>query len=103
GPGSARPVLADNERTWKVVAGDWSYIFSGRESREELYHLQRDPGELVELLEQEKAAARELRGMVTAAIRAGREHPYLLDAAAIRTVPMSKQVEETLRALGYLD
>ena len=100
---SGGPVLATNETTWKLVEGDWSYIYSRRHEREELYDLARDPGELSDLAGARPDVTATMRARLEETIRQGRRHPYAALRAELGRVPMSDRVESTLRSLGYLD
>lgn len=98
-----RPVLATNGRTWKLVDQRWSYIFSRRYEREELFDLQEDPGESRNLIEREAPVAAEMRRLLASQLRESRRHPYVTEVTTIPRVQMSDQVTGTLRSLGYLD
>lgn len=96
-----RPIVASNGRTWKVTTADWSYIFSERYEREELYRRSTDPDEQENLFTAEPEVAARMRRVLGHAIEDAREHPY----ARLRrsAVPMTDEVRKTLRSLGYLD
>lgn len=99
----ARPVLATNGRTWKLVTERWSYIFSPRYDREELYDVARDPGETRDVLAEEPEEAARLRDLLAETLRESRRHAYLSAVPEVERVRMSDQVTRTLRSLGYLD
>lgn len=95
-------VVATDGRTWKLVTGRWSYIFSRRYQRQELYDLDADPGESRNLAARRPGVARELGHRLAERIRRSRRHPYLREAEVER-VEMTEDIEKTLRSLGYLD
>src|SRR5262249_31740637 len=78
-----------------VRDGRWKYILA---PRAELYDLNRDPGELVNLVEREPARAR--------ALRAGLEQRLRAEQTAARSAPAAAVVTpdllEKLGALGYV-
>ncbi len=96
------PLVATDGRTWKLIAGGWSYIYAAHHDRQELYDLRRDPYERLDVAAEQRAKVLEMRRLLAATIRAGREHPYHRLASSIATVPMSDEVEKTLQSLGYL-
>ena len=78
-----------------VRDGRWKYILA---PRQELYDLERDPGELRNLAETEPARARALRTSVEARLRA--EHTAARQAPAAGGIP--PETLERLGALGYI-
>lgn len=95
-------VVATNERTWKLLDPRWSFIYSARQERRELYDLVADPTERRDLATAEPAVVALFERRLAETIRQGRRHPYAR-VREIATTPMSERVEETLRSLGYLD
>jgi len=95
-------VVATDGRSWKLVTGRWSYIFSRKYRRRELYDLEADPGESRNLAARRPGVARELGHRLAERIRRSRRHPYLREAEVER-VEMTEDIEKTLRSLGYLD
>ncbi|HLF57365.1 MAG TPA: sulfatase [Thermoanaerobaculia bacterium] len=95
------PVLSTDGTTFKLVDGGWSYIFSERRHRVELYDLGADPGEGRDLVAERAEVARRMRRELGERLRASRRHPYVSVEKEAR-VAMNERVEETLRSLGYL-
>ena len=100
-PGSGSVVATDG-RTWKLVTERWSYIFSRKYQRQELYDLEADPGERHDLATERPEMARELGRRLAERIRRSRRHPYLREAEVAR-IEMTEDIEKTLRSLGYLE
>jgi len=74
----------------------WKYI--KRESGEELYHLETDPGEKINLLHQEPDTAREMRSELD-------DHILFLNENRIDVarVELDEKLKQTLKGLGYID
>lgn len=96
-----RPVFATDGRTWKAINREWSYIVSPSKQREELYRLTDDPGETVNLLEQQPEAAHMMREQVETMYHACESHPYR--SLEVDEIDMPDEQLERLRALGYAD
>lgn len=101
--GGPHAVVATSGSAWKLVTGRWSYILSEKYDREELYDLAEDPGERHDLAAERPAVRDELRRLLAREIRRGQRHPYLTEVGEVERVPLSEDVEETLRSLGYLE
>jgi arylsulfatase A-like enzyme len=78
-----------------VREGRWKYIEAPEEKRRELYDLESDPGERVNLAQREPARAAALAERL---VRWRRETPAIPPAA-----PVSPEDEERLEALGYAE
>jgi arylsulfatase A-like enzyme len=96
-----RVVFACDGRTWKAINKEWSYILSEAKQREELYHLTTDPGETVNLVQENPDMALLGRGVIEDMRAACKKHAYL--SIRIDQIEMSEEQRERLRSLGYID
>ncbi len=83
-----------------VRRGPWKYILAPYLRMEELYHLDRDPGETQNLLENPDEEARRVREELREHLRAWEEARTPLPSVFNPT--QSNEVVEQLKALGYL-
>lgn len=95
-------VLSTNGRTWRLTNERWSYIYSRRYDREELYDLDRDPIETTNLVSQQKVVATEFRERLAHLIALSGEHEYSANSSEPETVEASPEVLKTLKSLGYI-
>ena len=96
-----RVVFATDGRTWKALNREWSYIVSEKLGREELYNLTDDPGETVDLAEQEPEIVELGRRQVLQMIAECSQHPYL--SINVEEIEMPDEQMERLRSLGYIE
>jgi len=79
-----------------VRQGQWKYFEAPGEQRRELYDLEADPGEQVNLVEQEPDVARRLSGLLADWAR----RTWRIDD--VGSTPLSAEVDAGMRALGYV-
>lgn len=81
-----------------IRTDDYKYIWTP-DGHDELYHLQQDPAEIHNLIDQEPAKAKELRSRLQEWLAT---NGPVADNAALE-VELDEEVEERLRALGYIE
>lgn len=96
-----RVVFSTDGRTWKAQSREWSYIVSEKLGREELYNLANDPGETIDLAEEEPEIVEIGRRQVLQMIAECSQHPYL--AINVDEIEMPDDQKERLRSLGYIE
>lgn len=96
-----RVVFATDGRTWKAMNREWSYIVSEKLGREQLFNLADDPGETVDLAEQEPEIVELGRRNVLQMIAKCSQHPYL--TIKVDEIEMPDEQKERLRSLGYIE
>jgi arylsulfatase A-like enzyme len=79
---------------------DWKLILKHGGQEEELYDLGRDPLETLDLADEEDEKVSELRQRIAAILEASAEIRSATDAGSEVAIP--PELEEQLRALGYL-
>ena len=87
------------ERKRALILGEYKLILSEPQDRVELYHLQTDPRELVDLAATQPERVREMRTRLDA--QAAASNPP--SQAAPRRYEPSREEADQLEALGYVE
>lgn len=89
--------LADKDKLRSVRTTEWKYIFAPLGTREELYNLVDDPGELINLVDTSNTVAQELKLQLLEIM-----NKYESTRPAVR-IETDQLTTEALKALGYID
>jgi hypothetical protein len=84
----------------KIQNEKWSLIYDHRREAYELYDLETDPEEKIDLFGDDRKAGKQMISQLMAARAANQSHPY---KSRVKTTTLDDETVELLRSLGYLD
>ncbi len=94
----AGDVIIENEKKTAVVFDRWKYICTKESGEEELYDLEADPGERVNLYTMENKIVTKSRSRLEA-------HQSMIEqtATVLPEIELEGKIKERLRMLGYME